>query len=396
MAQVLEAIIVTGKRTPIGSFQGSLANISAPKLGSIVIDSVLNESKIPTDRIDEVIMGNVLPAGLGQAPARQAALGAGLPKSVECLTINKMCGSGLKAVMLAAQAIQTGNAEFVIAGGMENMSQAPYLLSKARKGYRMGHGEILDSMIQDGLWDVYNDQHMGNCAELCARERNYSREAQDAVAVESYTRAQLAQKKGLFKNEIVPVSVPQKKGEPIRVSEDDEPGKANFKNIPFLRPAFEKNGTITAANASKINDGAAALMITNSHILKDQNFKNPFQIISQASTAQEPEWFTTAPIQAIKKVLKIAGLNAGDINLWEINEAFAPVVMAAVDEFQLDWNCVNIKGGAIALGHPIGASGARILVTLIHSMTENNAKLGLATLCIGGGEASAIIVEKVG
>jgi len=396
LAQVLEAIIITGKRTPIGSFQGSLANISAPKLGSIAIDSVLNESKIPTDRIDEVIMGNVLPAGLGQAPARQAALGAGLPKSVECLTINKMCGSGLKAVMLAAQAIQTGNAEFVIAGGMENMSQAPYLLSKARKGYRMGHGEILDSMIQDGLWDVYNDQHMGNCAELCARERNYSREAQDAVAVESYTRAQLAQKKGLFKNEIVPVSVPQKKGEPIRVSEDDEPGKANFKKIPSLRPAFEKNGTITAANASKINDGAAALMITNSHILKDQNFKNPFQIISQASTAQEPEWFTTAPIQAIKKVLKIAGLNAGDINLWEINEAFAPVVMAAVDEFQLDWNCVNIKGGAIALGHPIGASGARILVTLIHSMTENNAKLGLATLCIGGGEASAIIVEKVG
>lgn len=396
MAQVLEAIIITGKRTPIGSFQGSLANISAPKLGSIAIDSVLNESKIPTDRIDEVIMGNVLPAGLGQAPARQAALGAGLPKSVECLTINKMCGSGLKAVMLAAQAIQTGNAEVVIAGGMENMSQAPYLLSKARKGYRMGHGEILDSMIQDGLWDVYNDQHMGNCAELCARERNYSREAQDAVAVESYTRAQLAQKKGLFKNEIVPVSVPQKKGEPIRVSEDDEPGKVNFKKIPSLRPAFEKNGTITAANASKINDGAAALMITNSHILKDQNFKNPFQIISQASTAQEPEWFTTAPIQAIKKVLKIAGLNAGDINLWEINEAFAPVVMAAVDEFQLDWNCVNIKGGAIALGHPIGASGARILVTLIHSMTENNAKLGLATLCIGGGEASAIIVEKVG
>jgi len=396
LAQVLEAIIITGKRTPIGSFQGSLANISAPKLGSIAIDSVLNESKIPTDRIDEVIMGNVLPAGLGQAPARQAALGAGLPKSVECLTINKMCGSGLKAVMLAAQAIQTGNAEVVIAGGMENMSQAPYLLSKARKGYRMGHGEILDSMIQDGLWDVYNDQHMGNCAELCARERNYSREAQDAVAVESYTRAQLAQKKGLFKNEIVPVSVPQKKGEPIRVSEDDEPGKANFKKIPSLRPAFEKNGTITAANASKINDGAAALMITNSHILKDQNFKNPFQIISQASTAQEPEWFTTAPIQAIKKVLKIAGLNAGDINLWEINEAFAPVVMAAVDEFQLDWNCVNIKGGAIALGHPIGASGARILVTLIHSMTENNAKLGLATLCIGGGEASAIIVEKVG
>ena len=396
MAQVLEAIIITGKRTPIGSFQGSLANISAPKLGSIVIDSVLNKSKIQTDRIDEVIMGNVLPAGLGQAPARQAALGAGLPKSVECLTINKMCGSGLKAVMLAAQAIQTGNAEVVIAGGMENMSQAPYLLSKARKGYRMGHGEILDSMIQDGLWDVYNDRHMGNCAELCARERNYSREAQDAVAVESYTRAQLAQKKGLFKNEIVPISVPQKKGEPIRVSEDDEPGKANFKKIPSLRPAFEKNGTITAANASKINDGAAVLMITNSHILKNKNFENPFRIISHASTAQEPKWFTIAPIQAIKKVLKIAGLNAGDIDLWEINEAFAPVVMAAVDEFQLDWNCVNIKGGAIALGHPIGASGARILVTLIHSMIENNATLGLATLCIGGGEASAIIVEKVG
>jgi len=396
LAHSSKAFIVAGKRTPIGSFQGNLSSISAPELGSIAIDSILRESAISPALVQEVIMGNVLPAGLGQAPARQAALGAGLPKSVECLTINKMCGSGLKAVMLAAQTIQTGNAEVVIAGGMENMSRSPYLLSKARDGYRLGHGKFIDSMIQDGLWDVYNDKHMGNCAELCARERNYSREDQDAVAIESYTRAQQAQKKGLFKNEIVPVSIPQKRGEPIRISEDEEPGRVLFEKIPSLRPAFEKNGTITAANASKINDGAAALMITNSHILKDQNFKNPFQIISQASTAQEPEWFTTAPIQAIKKVLKIAGLNAGDINLWEINEAFAPVVMAAVDEFHLDWNCVNIKGGAIALGHPIGASGARILVTLIHSMIENNAKLGLATLCIGGGEASALIVEKVG
>ena len=395
MAQVLEAIIITGKRTPIGSFQGSLANISAPKLGSIAIDSVLNESKIPTDRIDEVIMGNVLPAGLGQAPARQAALGAGLPKSVECLTINKMCGSGLKAVMLASQTIQTGNAEVVIAGGMENMSQAPYLLSKARKGYRMGHGEILDSMIQDGLWDVYNDQHMGNCAELCARERNYSREAQDAVAVESYTRAQLAQKKGLFKNEIVPVSVPQKKGEPIRVSEDDEPGKANFKKIPSLRPAFEKNGTITAANASKINDGAAALMITNSHILKDQNFKNPFQIISQASTAQEPEWFSTAPAKALPIALDKAGLSTTDVDYFELNEAFSVVGLANMKILDLDAKKVNVNGGAVSLGHPLGSSGARIIVTLISVLKQNGGKIGAAGICNGGGGASAMVIELV-
>tara|TARA_Y100000780_G_scaffold163137_1_gene147980 strand:+ start:246 stop:1436 length:1191 start_codon:yes stop_codon:yes gene_type:complete len=395
LAQALETVIVTGKRTPIGSFQGSLANISAPKLGSLAIDSVLKKSKVPTDRIDEVIMGNVLPAGLGQAPARQAALGAGLPNSVECLTINKMCGSGLKAVMLASQAIQSGDADVIIAGGMENMSQAPYLLSKARKGYRMGHGEIIDSMIQDGLWDVYNDMHMGNCAELCARERNYSREVQDAVTIKSYTRAQYAQKKRLFEKEIVPVKISQKKGEIVLVKEDEEPGRARFEKISTLRPAFEKKGTVTAANASKISDGAAALLVTNLSTVKELGISPNVRILAQATAAQAPEWFTTAPVKAIGKVLQKAGMEAKDIDLWEINEAFAPVTMAAVDEFQLDWEKVNVHGGAIALGHPIGASGARILVTLIHAMNIRKAKIGLATLCIGGGEASALIVERI-
>ena len=394
MAQALEAVIVTGKRTPIGSFQGSLANISAPKLGSIAIDSVLKESKVSTERVDEVIMGNVLPAGLGQAPARQAALGAGLPNSVECLTINKMCGSGLKAVMLASQAIQSGDADVIVAGGMENMSQAPYLLSKARKGYRMGNGEIIDSMIQDGLWDVYNDMHMGNCAELCAKERNYSREVQDAVAIKSYTRAQYAQKKRLFEKEIVPVKISQKKGEIVLVKEDEEPGRANFDKMESLRPAFEKEGTITAANASKINDGAAAIMIMSGEKAKELGLTPLATICAQASAAHAPEWFTTAPSKAISKVLDKAGLQVEAIDLWEINEAFAPVAMAAMDDFNLSHDKVNVNGGAIAIGHPIGGSGARILTTLIHAMKSRNVHTGLATLCIGGGEASALIITR--
>ena len=294
--------------------------------------------------------------------------------------------------MLASQAIQSGDANVIVAGGMENMSQAPYLLSKARKGYRMGHGKIIDSMIQDGLWDVYNDMHMGNCAELCARERNYSREAQDAVAIKSYTLAQHAQKKGLFKKEIVPVEIPQKKGEIVLVKEDEEPGRARFEKIPTLRPAFEKKGTVTAANASKISDGAAALLVTNLSTVKELGMSPNVRILAQATAAQAPEWFTTAPVKAVGKVLQKAGMEAKDIDLWEINEAFAPVAMAAVDEFQLDWEKVNVHGGAIALGHPIGASGARILVTLIHAMNIRKAKIGLATLCIGGGEASAMLL----
>ncbi len=390
-----DVVIVAAKRTPIGAFLGSLATIPAPQLGAIVLKSILEETGIDGSKVDEVIMGNVLSAGLGQAPARQAALFAGLPNNVECLTINKMCGSGLKAVMLGTQAIQCGDAEVVLAGGMENMSSAPFLIPKGRLGYRLGHGTVEDSIIKDGLWNVYNDQHMGNCAELCARNRHYSRKQQDELAKESYTRATLAQENGMFIKETVPVEVPQRKGEPILVTEDDEPGRANFDKMVFLKPAFEKGGTITAANASKINDGAAAVLLMSAEKAKELNLKPLVNIIAQASAAHEPEWFTTAPGKAINKALNKASLKKNDIDLWEINEAFAPVVQAAIDDFNLDCSKVNIHGGAIALGHPIGASGARILATLIHAMISVKAHRGLATLCIGGGEASALIVERV-
>ena len=388
-------VIIAAKRTPVGAFQGSLSSIPAPKLGAVAIKALLDETGLDVNHVNEVIMGNVLAAGLGQAPARQAALFAGLPNSVECLTINKMCGSGLKAVMLGAQAIQCGDSDIVIAGGMENMSAAPYLLPKGRTGQRLGHGSVEDSIIKDGLWDVYNDQHMGNCAELCAREKNYTRREQDEFAEQSYSRAINAQSEGLFIDEIIAVEVPQRKGGSIVVTEDEEPGKANFEKMKTLRPAFEKNGTITAANASKINDGASAVLMMSSEKAEELGLKPIVKIIAQASVAHEPEWFTTAPSKAIKNVLEKAGINAESIDLWEINEAFAPVAMAAIDDFNLNVNKVNINGGAIALGHPIGASGARILTTLIHAMEKNNAKTGLATLCIGGGEASALFVKKV-
>ena len=388
-------VIIAAKRTPVGAFQGSLSSISAPKLGAVAIKALLDETGLDVNHVNEVIMGNVLAAGLGQAPARQAALFAGLPNSVECLTINKMCGSGLKAVMLGAQAIQCGDSDIVIAGGMENMSAAPYLLPKGRTGQRLGHGSVEDSIIKDGLWDVFNDQHMGNCAELCAREKNYTRKEQDEFAEQSYSRAINAQSEGLFIDEIIAVEVPQRKGGSIVVTEDEEPGKANFEKMKTLRPAFEKDGTITAANASKINDGASAVLMMSSEKAEELGLKPIVKIIAQASAAHEPEWFTTAPSKAIKNVLEKAGINAESIDLWEINEAFAPVAMAAIDDFNLNVNKVNINGGAIALGHPIGASGARILTTLIHAMEKNNAKTGLATLCIGGGEASALFVKKV-
>jgi acetyl-CoA C-acetyltransferase len=395
MSNLREVVVVSAKRTPVGSFQGSLSTIPATKLGSVVINGILDETKIDLKEIDEVIMGCVLPAGQGQAPARQAALGAGLPNSVECMTINKVCGSGIKSVMLATQAIQVGDAEVIIAGGMENMSLAPYLLPKARSGYRMGNGQLIDSMVNDGLWDVYNNIHMGSCAEMCATERKYSREVQDTFAIESYKRAQTAQKNGSFDAEIIQVEVAQRKGDPIIINLDEEPGRTNFDKIPKLRPAFKKDGTVTAANASKINDGAAAILVISKDKAKKLNLKPLVKIITQASAAQAPEWFTTAPSKAIAKALEKINLKAGDIDLWEINEAFAPVAMAAIDDFNLDVKKVNVNGGAIAIGHPIGASGARILTTLVHAMIKQNAKLGLATLCIGGGEASAIIVERI-
>ena len=391
-----ESVVLAGpKRTPIGAFQGSLSTVSAQHLGAITIRSALNAADVLPNSVDEVIMGNVLQAGLGQAPARQAAIYAGLPDSVECLTINKMCGSGLKAVMLASQAIQTGDASVIVAGGMESMTQAPYLLPKARDGYRLGHADIVDSMIIDGLWDVYNDRHMGNCADMCAEKYSFSREEQDAFTKESYTRAQRAQSEGKFADEIVSVEVKDRRENVSEVSVDDEPGKADFEKMTKLKPAFGKEGTVTAANASKINDGAAALVVLDENKSAELKVKPVARILAQASVAQEPEWFTTAPVGAIQKVLKKAGLEMSDIDLFEINEAFSNVAMAAMKELDISHDVVNVNGGAVALGHPIGASGARILVTLLHAMKTRGAKRGLAAICIGGGEASALIVEAL-
>ena len=388
------SVIASAIRTPIGAFQGYLSSLSASDLASICIKDILDQTGIQTDRINEVILGNVLSAGQGQAPARQATLKSGCPDSVEALTINKMCGSGLKAVMLADQAIRCGDADLILAGGMESMSNAPYLLNDARAGKKLGHSKVIDSMIHDGLWDAYNDKHMGNCAEMLAKDRNYSREAQDEYAIESYNRAQQATTDGIFQTEIVPVVIPQRKGEPLVIDEDEEPAKARFEKIPALKPAFDKDGTITAANASKLNDGAAVMLITSEENAKDLGLKPLVRILEQASASHQPEWFTTAPSKAIGKVLNKAGLKANDIDLWEINEAFAVVAMAAIEDYNIQYENVNIYGGAVALGHPIGASGARILTTLINGMNRQNVDKGLATLCIGGGEASALIVEK--
>ena len=394
MSKLKDVVIVSAKRTPIGSFQGVFSNLSASKLGALVIQSLIEETNLEPRSIDEVIMGNVLSAGQGQAPARQAALGAGLPNSVECLTINKMCGSGLKAVMLASQAIQTGDAEIIIAGGMENMTQAPYILPKARSGYRLGNGEFIDSIIKDGLWDAYNDKHMGTCAEMCVSENKFLREDLDNFAKISYERAIAAQDNNLFTEEIVPVTVSYRKGNDQIIYKDEEPNRVNFEKMALLKPIFDKNGSITAANASKINDGASALMLMTRDKANSLGLTPLVSISAQASAAHEPEWFTTAPLKAISTVLKKVNLNSKDIDLWEINEAFGPVVMAAIDEYKLDHDKVNVHGGAIAIGHPIGCSGARILTTLIHAMIKREAHTGLATLCIGGGEASAIVVRR--
>jgi len=386
-------VITTAKRTPIGAFGGSLSSLTAGQLGSIAIKGVLDESKINSELIDEVIMGNVLTGGQGQAPARQAALFAGLPEKIECMTINKMCGSGLKAVMLSQQAIQTGDAEVVIAGGQESMSNAPYILEKARNGYRLGNGEIVDSMVKDGLWDVYNNIHMGNCAEACAKDFKFSREELDAFAIESYKKAIEAQKSGRFKDEILEVKIKAGKQDLV-VDTDEEPGKVKFDKIPALRPVFDKNGVVTAANASSINDGAAALLVMSEEKAKELKLTPLVEIVAQASAAKAPVEFTIAPTDAIKKVLKKAKMKVEDIDLFEINEAFAVVSLANNKLLGLDPSKVNVNGGAVALGHPIGASGARILVTLIYEMKKRNSSYGLASLCIGGGEASAVIIKN--
>lgn len=388
-----KVVIVDAKRTPIGSFQGSLSSLNAPQLGSIVIKDLLERTQISVNDIDEVIMGNVLSAGLGQAPARQAALLAGLSEKTECLTVNKMCGSGLKAVMLAHQAIQCGDADVVIAGGMESMSNAPYLLTEAREGYRLGHGKVIDSIIKDGLWDSYNDIHMGSCAETCAKEQKITRKEVDEYAIESYKRALNAQQKHVFDDEITPVTIESKR-EKILVIEDEEPKKINFDKISNLKPAFEKDGIITAANASKINDGAAAVLVMSEEKAKKLGCKPLVEILAQCSAAKKPIEFPTAPIDAINKVLSKAGLSADDVDLFEINEAFAVVSVAVNRSLMLDPQKINVNGGAIALGHPIGASGTRILSTLIHELLRRKGRIGLASLCIGGGEASAMIIKN--
>lgn len=387
------SVITAIARTAIGSFQGVLSSVPTVRLGAVVIKSAVERAGLMGEDIDEVIMGNVLSAGEGQAPARQAAIYAGLPDSVECMTINKVCGSGLKSVMLADQAIRCGDAEVVVAGGMENMSLSPYYLMDARGGMRLGHKKVVDSIIGDGLWDPYGDMHMGNCAEVLAKEENFSREDQDAFAVESYRRSLEAIEIGYFKDEITPVEISQRKGDPIIIDTDEEPGRGKPEKIAKLRTAFEKDGTITAANASSINDGAAALVVMSAEKATELNSKPICKIVAQTSVAHEPLYFTTAPGKAITKVLDKAGHTINDIDLFEINEAFSNVALAAMREHNIPHEKVNIFGGAVSMGHPIGASGARILVTLISALKQKNKKLGLATLCIGGGEAAAVIVE---
>ena len=386
-------VILSAARTPVGSFLGKLSSLSAPRLGSIAIRGALERAGVDASQVEQVILGNVLQAGIGQAPARQAALGAGIPVSVPCITLHKVCGSGMRAVMDASNAILAGEYELAVAGGMESMSNAPYLLERARSGYRMGNAALVDSMIKDGLWDPYKDVHMGNCAELCASKYHFTREEQDAFALQSYKRAQNASKTCLTSAEIVPVELAQKKGDPIKIEADEEPFAAPLEKMGSLKPAFQKDGTVTAANASKINDGAAALVVASEKKAREMGKTPIARIVDYAGVAQEPEWFTTAPVGAIRKLLEKTSLTVADVDLFEINEAFAAVAMAAIKDLGLDPAKVNIRGGAVAIGHPIGASGARILTTLIHALRKEGKKRGVAAICIGGGEATAMLVE---
>src|SRR5476651_104039 len=389
-----EVVIVAATRTPIGSFGGSLATISTTQLGAIVIKAAVERSGLKPEQIQEVYMGNVMSANIGQAPATQAAIFAGLPY-LPATTVNKVCASGMKALMLAAQNIALGQNDIVVAGGMESMSNVPYYLDKARNGYRLGNGQIIDGLVKDGLWDVYNDYHMGSAAELCATECNISREDQDAFAVESYKRAQKAQSDGKFKNEITPVELKDKKGEVTLFANDEEPGAVKFDKIPSLKPVFKKDGTVTAANASSLNDGAAALVLMSGEKADELGIKPLAKIISYADAQQAPEWFTTAPSKAIPLALHRANMSAEQIDFFEINEAFSVVSIANNRLLKLDPAKVNVNGGAVALGHPLGASGARIIVTLVHVLQQNDGKFGAAGICNGGGGASAIVIENI-
>jgi acetyl-CoA C-acetyltransferase len=390
-----EVVIASAARTPIGSFQGAFISLSASDLGAIAVREAVKRAGAKPEDVERVIMGNVLAAGMGQAPARQCVIKAGLPVGVGAITVNKVCGSGLQAVMFARREILVGDADVIVAGGMESMTNAPYLLPKARGGFRMGHAKVVDSMIADGLWDPYDDQHMGVCGDAVAEKYGFTREDQDAFAATSYERALAAQKEGRFKKEIVPVSIPQRKGEPLVVDQDEEPGRGSVAKMAKLPPAFTRTGTVTAANASSINDGAAALVVCSGDVAEERGFKVLARVLGDSTAALEPKWFTIAPVEALAKLYEKTGTKAGDWDLYEINEAFSGVTMAAVEEHGLDPETVNVNGGAVSLGHPIGCSGARILVTLLHALEDRGKKKGIAALCIGGGEAVALAVELV-
>ena len=390
-----EVYIISAVRTPIGSFGGSLAGVSATQLGATAIRGALEKAGVAAEEVDEVLMGNVVSANLGQAPARQAARFAGIPDSVPCTTINKVCASGMKCITLGAQSIMLGHNDIVVAGGMENMSQIPYYMPNARWGYKYGNGELVDGLAKDGLVDVYNQKAMGFCADATAVKYGISREAQDAFAIESYKRAAAASAAGFFKSEIVPVSIPQKKGDPVQILEDEEFKKVMFEKIPGLRPAFSPDGTVTAANASTINDGASVLILASEAAVKRLGLKPIAKIRGFADAEQAPEWFTTTPTIAAPKALKMAGLNKNDIDFFEVNEAFSVVTMAFEQVMDINHEQTNVFGGAVALGHPLGASGARIVTTLNSVLHQKNGKLGLAAICNGGGGATAIVIEKV-
>lgn len=389
-----EVYIVSAVRTPIGSFAGSLSSFTATQLGGFAIKGAIEKAGIKPEQVQEVFMGNVLSANLGQAPATQAAKFAGLP-DVPNTTINKVCASGMKAVMLAAQSIASGDQDIIVAGGMESMSNVPYYIDKARSGYKLGHGQLTDGLIKDGLWDVYNDYHMGEAAELCATDCHISREDQDAYAIESYHRSQKAIADGKFKDEIVALEIKDRKGNVTLITDDEEPANVKFDKIAGLRPVFKKEGTVTAANASSLNDGAAALVLMSKEKAEELGIKPLAKILAFADAQQAPEWFTTAPSKAIPIALDKAGLKVSDIDIFEINEAFSVVSLANNKELSLDANKVNVNGGAVSLGHPLGASGARIIVTLINALSQNEGKLGVAGICNGGGGASAIVIENL-
>lgn len=391
----MNVVIASAVRTPFGSFQGVLSPLKASQLGASAIKEAVRRAGVESNEVGTVYMGNVLPAGMGQAPARQAAIFAGLDKGTPTVTISKVCGSGLEAIIQAARAVAMGDIEIAVAGGMESMSNSPFLLPGARGGLRMGNAQLLDSMVHDGLWDVYNDKHMGSCAEMCASKYNFSRESQDQFAMASYRRAHDATKNGAFDDEITSVEITGRKGDVTVVSEDEEPKRVNFDKIASLRPAFGKEGSITAANASSINDGAAAVVVCTEETAKARGMPILGKISGYSANAIEPEWFTVAPVGAMRKLYDQTGTKPEDYDLYEVNEAFAVVSMAAMEEFGIDHDNLNVHGGAVALGHPIGASGTRIVVTLLHALKQRDKSKGMASICIGGGEALAMAVERV-